>query len=196
MTQVHPEYMTVYSLEKARRISKIAGELGVTQKVLVKVIEVPRLERLANPSGFYGDDAVRFAKRTRTKPRTFKFPGVTCYPATDFSLVTKTHSTSGPFKEMMNVVARLKGELGIDVEHVNACGRNCVANLELTATSRGSVDQTRTCIHRNSAKLFVRGQFSNSGGRVQYPRCHACFSDYAIAYRGDPLHGGLLCSEV
>src|SRR4029077_13975178 len=109
MTQVRPEFITVYSPEKARAISKIAGRLGVTQKVLIKVIEDPRLERLATASGYAEEDAMHFARQLN-EIENLRVAGVTAYPATDFSLVTKRHSLSGPFKDMMKVVARIRGE--------------------------------------------------------------------------------------
>ncbi|MDA4131475.1 MAG: alanine racemase, partial [Thaumarchaeota archaeon] len=138
MREIHPEFMTIYSVEKAKRVSKIAADLKTKQKVLVKVIADPRLERLATAAGFSGDDAISFTKQLQ-QMENLKVAGVTSYPATDFSLITRTHSLSAPFKEMMEVARRMEKELGVDVEQVNACGRNCVANLEMTAANGGTV---------------------------------------------------------
>ena len=194
MREVHPEFITVYSVEKARRIAKIAGNLGITQKVLVKVIEDPRLERLATASGFAEDDAIRFAHQLQ-EIENLKVSGVTSYPATDFSLITKTHSLSGPFKEMMRVVERMKTELGIDVEQVNACGRNCVANLQLTAENGGTVVEPGHAFLGTLPNHLFEEDSPELPAVVFVTEVSHTFSDYAIAF-GDSFNATAVFGSI
>ena len=181
MKEVKPEFITVYSLEKARAISKIAGQLGTVQKVLVKVIEDARLERLATASGFVEDEVISFAKQLHDLEH-LKVAGVTCYPATDFSLISKAHSLSEPFKSMMRVAKRMTDEVGIEVEQVNACGRNCVANLELTANNGATVIEPGHAFIGTLPNFLFEDDSPELPAVVYVTEISHLFSNYAMAF--------------
>jgi predicted amino acid racemase len=186
MQQVKPEFMTVYSIEKAWAISKIAGKAGFVQKVLVKVIEDERLERLATASGFVEDDSISFAKLLQQLDN-LKVAGVTSYPATDFSLISKTHSLSASFIAMMRVVRRMEEELGIEVEQVNACGRNCVANMELTASNGATVIEPGHSFIGTLPNHLFEDDSPELPAVIYVTEISHMFSNYAIAF-GDSFN--------
>jgi predicted amino acid racemase len=137
LDEVRPDVFTVYSIERARQISHLAGKLGIKQKLLVKVVADPRTERPATGGGMSEDEAFAMAKELQ-KLDNVQVVGATSYPATAFSIIHKTHQLSANFKAMMRVVGRMHRELGIEIEQVNAPGRNCVATMAIVANGGGT----------------------------------------------------------
>jgi predicted amino acid racemase len=137
LREIRPDVFTVYSIERAKQISKIAGRLGIRQKLLVRVTDDPRQERVATGGGMSEDEAVAFARQLQGLDHV-EVVGATSYPATTFSIVTKTHQLSGQFLRTMKVVSRMQKELGVEVEQVNAPGRNSVATMAIVAEGGGT----------------------------------------------------------
>jgi predicted amino acid racemase len=132
LRKIRPHVITVFSLEKARQISEVASRLGITQKLLVKVLDDPRLEALTTGGGYGEEEALDVIKQMNQMDNV-KVVGATTYPAFYFSIFNKTYTMSDNFKAMMRVVHRMEKELEIRIEQVNAPGRNCVRNMELAA---------------------------------------------------------------
>jgi predicted amino acid racemase len=132
LREIRPHVITVFSLEKARQISQVASRLGITQKLLVKVHDDPRLEALTTGGGYGEEEALDVIKQMNQMDNV-KVVGATSYPAFHFSIFNKKYTMHDNFKAMMRVVHRMEKELGIRIEQVNAPGRNCVRNMELAA---------------------------------------------------------------
>jgi predicted amino acid racemase len=137
LDEVRPDVFTIYSIERAKQISKVAGKLGIKQKLLVRVVDDPRTERLVMGGGLSEDEAFTFARQLQ-KLDNVEVVGATSYPATAFSIINKTHQLSGNFMAMMRVIGRMQKELGIEMEQANAPGRNCVATMAPVADGGGT----------------------------------------------------------
>jgi len=133
LEKVNPEYVTVYSVEKAKQISDAAKKAGRIQNVFIKVIDQENTEIPAHTGGFEEKDAISFGKMISKFPG-IKVAGVTSYPAFYFSLKTKEHIVSRPFEKMVRVARELRRE-SIDAREINAAGRNCAENNEVAAAS-------------------------------------------------------------
>ncbi|MGO9643732.1 MAG: alanine racemase [Candidatus Bathyarchaeia archaeon] len=132
LQRIRPRVITVFSVEKAKQISTVASRLGITQSLLIKVLDDPRLQALPTGGGFAEHEALDAIKLINQMDNV-KVVGTTTYPAFNFSVFNKTHHMSDNFEAMMRVVRRMENELGIRIEQVNAPGRNCVGTMELAA---------------------------------------------------------------
>ena len=83
------------------------------------------------------EEAVAFARQLQGLDNV-RVVGATSYPTTTFSIVNKTHQLSGQFLTTMKVVERMQKELGVEVEQVNAPGRNSVPTMACVAEGGGT----------------------------------------------------------
>ena len=132
LEKMRPEVITVFSFEKAQQISKVAGDLKITQRLLIKVIADKRLELMPLGGGYTEDEVFGQAKRIQ-ELENVRIVGVTTYPAFSFSLLNKTHEATSNFNAMVRVANKFEKELGIKVEQINAPGRNSVKTMQLAA---------------------------------------------------------------
>ena len=138
LRKIQPRFITVFSVEKAKQISTVASQLGIKQRLLIKVLDDPRLEALPTGGGF-AEDEVLDATKLINRMDNVKVVGVTTYPAFYYSIFDKIYRVSDNFKTMVKVAHRMEKELGVQVEQVNAPGRNCVGTMELTAEGGATV---------------------------------------------------------
>jgi predicted amino acid racemase len=134
LEKVNPEVITVFSFEKAKQISDIASKLGRTQDLLVKILAKPYHVRNPVPGGFTTNESISIARRINQLDGV-KVVGVTTYPACDFDIRSKEYALSANFVSMMNSARELKRELGIEIQQINAAGRNCVQTTAILGAS-------------------------------------------------------------
>ena len=130
--KIEPEVITVFSVEKAKQISDIALKMGKTQDLLVKILA--RTHHICNPvpGGFTVEESTNAARRINQLGGV-RVVGVTTYPACNFNIRSREYTLSANFVSMMNGARELERELGIEVEHINAAGRNCVQTTAMLA---------------------------------------------------------------
>ncbi|MDO5329588.1 MAG: alanine racemase [Coriobacteriia bacterium] len=112
-----PDFVTCYSLDKINEINDAAKELGITQKILIKVVDDDDILYPGQEAGFKLDELI-FPKFSNCE-----ITGVTAFPC--FLENEPTHNLETLFKA--------KEMLG--VEHVNAPSCNCV---EVAKSIQGS----------------------------------------------------------
>jgi len=132
LENVKPDVITVFSVEKAKQIANLASKMGKTQDLLVRI--VARSHHICNPvpGGFTVDESIAVV-RSISRMKGVRVAGVTTYPACDFNIRSKEYSPSANFVSMMKSARELKSELGIEVTHINAAGRNCVRTAAMLA---------------------------------------------------------------
>ena len=132
LEKIRPDIITVFSVEKAKQISDMASKLKIDQRVMLKIVNDPRLELLMVGGGFTENEAVDAARLIQGMDN-IQVAGLTAYPAFVFSIFQKKYQLSTNFEAMMRVANHLEKEVGIKIEQINAAGRNSVENMRLAA---------------------------------------------------------------
>jgi len=132
LQDVQPDVITVFSSDKARQISDFASKIGKTQNLLIKI--VGDADYLSNPvpGGFTPEESIAIV-RSVSRLKGVKVVGVTTYPACSFDIRSHDYSVSANFANMMTAASKLKSELGVEIQQVNAAGRNCARTMAMLA---------------------------------------------------------------
>jgi predicted amino acid racemase len=120
-----PEVVTVFSVAKARQISRVARELGREQALLIRVVDAGD-ELFPGQEGGIPLDGLASARAAIDALPGVRVAGVTTYPAVRFN-----GSTYEPTANLRTIqrAARLLG----DLEQINAAGHTSVDVLPLIA---------------------------------------------------------------
>lgn len=122
------EYITIYSLQILQDIANIAKELGIVQKILVKVVEKEDQIYEGQFGGFHLAELKKLVAFAKMHP-TIQLAGVTSFPCFLFdgvSELTPTHN--------IKTIERAKtilGEEGIQISEVNVPSATCSATIPL-----------------------------------------------------------------
>jgi hypothetical protein len=82
-----------------------------------------------------------------------RFAGFTTYPAIRFDLGQHAWVTTSNYETMLRLARRVRDELGIEVDHINAAGNICAASIGLIAGS---------ATHCEPGQAFVGGLVANA----------------------------------
>ena len=132
LKEVNPEVITVFSVEKAEEISKVAERLGKTQKLLVRVVGKGDFF-YQNQEGGFPEEKVVTAVRTINNLGRVKVVGVTSFPCLRFNLKSKKLEPLPNFDTIVRTASRLEKELGIEVEQINAPSDTSAAVMKILA---------------------------------------------------------------
>jgi predicted amino acid racemase len=130
--EMHPDVITVYSVEAARRISEVAEQKGVTQELLVRVYK-PGDIFFAGQEGGFREETVLEAVRQIERMPNVKVVGVTSFPCLYYNFEKSRESVHlNPNTETVTRTARrLEQELGIEIKQINAPGNTWVQTFAL-----------------------------------------------------------------
>ena len=171
VTELRPEVITVYSLEKAQQIAVAAAAAGLEQKLMIRVNGADDVTQPAVFGGTPEPEALELIARI-DRLAGASFGGLTTYPGMRFSLSAQEWVPTTNFTTMLRVRDAIKAELGLDVEQVNPAGNNCAASL-VTLAHMGAT-------HCEPGQAFVGGLVAN--GFVDQPEVPA------IAYVSEVTH--------
>lgn len=132
-----PEFITVYSLEKAKEVSEAAVKLGFTQKIMIRVIDKGDILYPAQYGGFYLEELLKAADEIISLPN-LKLAGLTSFPCFLYN------SAIGSIKETSNVYTLQKAKklleekLGIKIQQMNMPSATCCINMDNIARLGGT----------------------------------------------------------
>jgi len=132
LENVKPDVITVFSVEKAKQISDVTSRIGKTQDLLLRIVANHHHAYNAIPGGFTAEESVDVAKHIN-RLNGVRVIGLTTYPACNFNIRSHEYTLSANFLSMLRSARELKAELGIEIEHINAAGRNCVKTTTMLA---------------------------------------------------------------
>ncbi len=116
---LNPEVITVYSVEKAKQISETCKELGVTQKLLLKVVG-PNDTIYDGQLGGFKEEEVIFAAKEIRKLANISIAGVTAFPCFLYNPQSGKVERTENANTLLRTVDILQNFLGIDLEQINA----------------------------------------------------------------------------
>lgn len=120
---MRPDYITVYSMEAAERISQSAGRLGLIQPLLVRVFGDDTVSFYGQEGGFH-EKAVANAVRKITKLPNVEVVGTTAFPVVEYTFERERMPPSflPNMQTIINAARRIESELGIEMRVINAPG--------------------------------------------------------------------------
>jgi predicted amino acid racemase len=148
-----PDYITVFSYEKAAYVARVAADAGLNQNIVLRVNGrgdyVPKTLTGGTPEG----DVVAVIDAINRLDGV-RFVGFTTYPAIRFDLQTQEWRVTPNFETMLRVAAHIEQGQGIEVTHINPAGNVCVASLPLLANTGAT--------HCEPGQAFVGGLVGNA----------------------------------
>ena len=152
VTHTRPQYVTVYSLEKCHHIARVAASHGLVQPVVLRV-DGPRDIVARSLAGGVAESDALWVIAHIDRLDGVRFAGFTTYPAVRFDLGRQAWVTTSNFETMIGLAGRVRDELGIEVDHINAAGNICAASIGLIAG---------VATHCEPGQAFVGGLVANA----------------------------------
>jgi predicted amino acid racemase len=152
VTSTRPDYVTVFSLDKCRQIARVAERHGLLQAIVLRVDGPSDIVARSLAGGVPESDAVRVIADIGRLDGV-RFAGFTTYPAIRFDLRRQCWVTTSNFETMTRLADRVQGELGLEVEQINAAGNICAASVGLIAGK---------ATHCEPGQAFVGGLVANA----------------------------------
>jgi predicted amino acid racemase len=148
VASTRPDFITVYSYEKAEQVAAVARREGFVQQLVLRVNGPDDLVPLSIAGGVSEDEALELAARLG-RLEGVSATGLTTYPAVRFDLARREWVRTPNFDTMKRVAGRMREEAGVEIEHVNAAGNVCAASAELVAAGGAT--------HCEPGQAFVGG---------------------------------------
>jgi predicted amino acid racemase len=137
LLRAKPEFITVYSIEKAKEISEAAAKLGINQKIMIRVIDEGDTLYPAQYGGFALGELVEKAEEIIKLPNLI-LSGVTSFPCFLYD------ESAGNIKETNNLYtikrakSLLEEKLNLKIEQINMPSATCCSNVENIARHGGT----------------------------------------------------------
>ena len=128
--RMRPEVVTVFSQEKARQISQVAGELGITQSLLLRVAGADDVRFPSMEGGIREEGLKEAAQQIGNLPHV-RIVGVTNFPSVFYS-ETDAPTPTPNLKTSLRCAAALRS-MGFEITQVNAPGNTCSLTMRTLA---------------------------------------------------------------
>lgn len=125
-----PEVMTVYSFEKARGISEVAGSMDRVQPILLRVVREGDFFYPAQEGGIQLRELAETARRISDELPWVRIEGVTSFPCVLFDREARKFSPTPNLDTVLEAKRTLEAE-GLPVSQVNLPSATCTATLPL-----------------------------------------------------------------
>jgi predicted amino acid racemase len=133
---MNPEVITVFNTEKAKQISDAAVELGMVQKLLLRVRGDDDIIFPNEEGGFRLEEIAAGCRSIAAYPGV-KVVGVTSYPGVLYNETSGTGEPAENFFSMMKAVEIMRG-VGVEIEQINTPGDTSSKMLEVIAGIGGT----------------------------------------------------------
>lgn len=130
--RMRPDYITVYSVEAADRISQVAARLGMTQPLLVRVYGDKDVSFAGQEGGFNEDEVVEAVQQISAMPNV-EVIGTTAFPVVEYSF-ERDRMPPGFLPNMQtitNAAMRIESELSLEMQVINAPGNTSAATFQM-----------------------------------------------------------------
>lgn len=127
-----PEVITLYSLAKAREVNAVAAELGIRQKVLLKVVGNGDIIFEGQTGGFKEQELVAVAREINNLLNV-QIAGVTAFPCLLYDEAEGEFAQTANFSTVLRSAQILRQELGLEIEQVNAPSCTSIATMPTLA---------------------------------------------------------------
>jgi predicted amino acid racemase len=137
LVKMQPEVFTVFSLQKAKELNEAAKQIGVQQKILLRVYGEQVLFYPGHEGGFFLGDLID-AAREIMKLSNLQIVGVTSFPCLLFNKEAQNVVPTVHFDAVLEAARLLQSQLGISIQQINVPGTNSADVLETIAKRGGT----------------------------------------------------------
>lgn len=137
LLQYGVEYITVYSLEKAKEINEIAKKLGINQQVFLKTYTSKEDMYMGQFSGFTPDEIVEIGTQIQTLSNV-EVSGLTTFPAFLYNEDQKDIMETNNM-EAVHQAKQLLEQAGLTIKELNLPSSNCAYNVSLVKKNQGTI---------------------------------------------------------
>ncbi|HSV32000.1 MAG TPA: alanine racemase [Atribacteraceae bacterium] len=121
LREVKPEIITVFSIAKAQEIDQEARRLGVTQKILVRVVGQGDFFYPFQEGGILESD-ISETTRTLANLKNVHVVGLTSFPCFRFNIQSRKDEPTPNLSTLQRVASRLRNEFNLNIEQINTPG--------------------------------------------------------------------------
>lgn len=114
-----PEIITIFSLEKAKEISTLSKSMGITSKLMLRVVGPNDFVYEGQVGGFKEENIIEVAKEIQALPNV-EIEGVTAFPCLLFDYDEIKVKPTENSNTLIRVANRLKEELNINIKQINS----------------------------------------------------------------------------
>jgi predicted amino acid racemase len=129
LLRLAPDYITVFSLEKACHIADVAARMGLEVRLLLRVVAPGDIFHPGQQGGIPLVELAECATQIR-RQKGVRICGVTSYPCLQVAAKGRELSPTANFLTIVNAAEILRS-LGITIEQVNAPGNTCATAMPL-----------------------------------------------------------------
>lgn len=163
---MHPEIMTVFSVEKAKQISDAAVGLGCVQDIVIRVRADGDIIYPNEEGGIWEDD-LDSAARTIGGYEGVRIVGVTTFPATLFNPKTEQQEATVNFDTILRAAEKLSS-LGCDVRQINAPGASATIGFDVVAEKGGTHAEPGHALTGTTPQVLAPGANSPERSAIVY----------------------------
>lgn len=178
-----PEVITVFTLEKAREISKIALELGKKQDILLKVVGAKDMVYEGQVGGFKEEELIEKAKKIK-ELQGVNIVGVTAFPCFLYNKQTGKIEKTENADTVIRCAEKLKNELNIEIKQLNTPSANTIAILPLMEELGATHGEPGHAITGTTPLHGYKEQLEEVPSMVYVSEISHCFEDKAYVYGG------------
>jgi Predicted amino acid racemase len=133
----NPEVITVYTVDKAKEISRAAKELGISQSIMLRVIDDGDIFYPGQYGGIHIERLRPAVKEIMQLPN-INIHGVTTFPCFLFDEQTGQMNETQNIYTLIHAKQILKDEFGIDIRQVNTPSATCTSLIQKIASLGGT----------------------------------------------------------
>jgi predicted amino acid racemase len=187
------DHITVYSYEKAVEINKYAIQLGITQKVLLKVYSSKEDMYNGQLSGFSNDDILNVAKKVNSLTNV-TLDGLTTFPAFIYSMEAKDIVKTPNLEALLNI-RKLLEDNDIVINELNLPSSNCVYNVSLARVNGATIIEPGHALS-GTTMMHAMNDLEEKISYVYLTEVSHMFENQSLVYGGGYYARGKLNNAV
>ena len=137
IVKMRPEVITVYSIEKAREIDAAAKKTGITQKILMKVIDHGDVIFPGQYGGFYFSTLENSVKEL-LKLSNLELDGLTSFPCFTVDKDKKVICETNNLNTLLRAKIFIEEKFNIKMNQMNTPSVTCTSNIKKIAELGGT----------------------------------------------------------
>jgi predicted amino acid racemase len=190
LVAMRPEVITVYNTEHAHWIDSAAGDLGIVQELLIRVIAPGDIFFDGQEGGFKESD-VSAAVEALSHLRHVRLVGVTSFPCVSYNHRADEKSEATPNMHTIKRAAETLRSLGVEVKQINAPGNTSTLTMQLAANLGAThVEPGHALTGTTPNHAFFGTALPERPAYVYVTEISHHVGDRAYAYGGGLFHDG------
>lgn len=132
-----PEYVTVYSIEKAKEIDKVCKKLGIKQKIMIRVLDENDSLYSGQYGGFFIDELQEKIPQL-LKLDNLIIDGITSFPCFLYNEENNKIEPTNNIKTIKKTKELLAKKFNLAINQLNMPSSTCVENMKLISENGGT----------------------------------------------------------